>query len=143
MSESSDGGAANAATGGEPDASEAEVSPPDATSAQPLPGVELCPLSEINNPGSRAFEFRSEDSQFVGFVVRRGDEVHGFVDWCPHAGWRLSTRGSYLNRTKDRIFCSGHRAEFEFGGMGVIGRCVGLSLVPWPVAVVDGVIYTA
>lgn len=114
----------------------------DGNPARPGPGVELCALSEVNDPGSKGFEFRDDDNLFAGFVVRRGDEVTAFVDICPHAGWRLSVRDNYLNRTRDRIFCAGHRAEFEFDGAGVAGMCVGLQLTPWPVSVVDGVILT-
>jgi nitrite reductase/ring-hydroxylating ferredoxin subunit len=110
--------------------------------ARPASGVSLCAFSELNDPGARGFEFRDDDDFFAGFVVRHGDEVAGFVDICPHAGWRLSVRGSYLNRTKDRIFCTGHRAEFDFTGLGS-GICVGQRLTPWPVAVVEGMVVTA
>lgn len=111
--------------------------------ARPNAGIALCSVTELADPGSRGFEFTDGEHSFAGFVVRIGDQVAGFVDVCPHAGWRLAPRGNFLNRTKDRILCTGHRAEFDFNGLGSAGKCIGLRLEPWPIKVVDGTLMTA
>ncbi len=100
-------------------------------------------MADLTDPGSRGFEFDDGDAFFAGFVVRHGNAVAGFVDYCPHAGWRLSPRGNFLNRAKDGILCTGHRAEFDFDGLGTVGKCIGLSLTPWPVTVIEGMVVTA
>ena len=112
----------------------------------PAPGTVLCALDEIDDPGARGFDFRQGDAIFAGFVVRRGDEVFGYVDDCPHAGWRLGSLDErYLNRQGDKILCFCHGALFEIeDGAAAAGPCPpGAKLTPWPVAVRDGMVVTA
>ena len=82
---------------------------------------------------------------FNGFVVRRGDQLFGYVDSCPHAGWPLALADDrYLTREGDRILCGGHGALFRLeDGLCTAGPCAAESLDPWPVEVVDGVVRTA
>lgn len=114
-------------------------------SPRPAPGVALCRLDEIEDPGAKGFRFRDGEDEFAGFVVRRGGTVSGYVDSCPHAGWPLALVGDrYLTREKDLILCSGHGALFRTGdGVCVGGPCAGDRLAPWPVAVVGGEVVTA
>jgi nitrite reductase/ring-hydroxylating ferredoxin subunit len=113
--------------------------------ARPAPGVTLCPLADLPDPGSKGFRFRVERTLFAGFVIRRGDGVLGYVDSCPHAGWPLAgAPDRYLTRDDRLILCAGHGALFEIDdGVCVTGPCLGERLEPWPVAVVDGVVMTA
>ncbi len=112
--------------------------------ARPHPGVALCPLADLADPGSRGFRFRVERDLFAGFVIRRGEGVIGYVDSCPHAGWPLAgAPDRYLTRDEQRILCAGHGALFTLDGACVAGPCVGEHLTPWPVAIVDGVVVTA
>jgi len=49
----------------------------------------------------------------------------------------------YLNRTKDRILCSGHGALFRLeDGVCTSGPCAGEALTLWPVCLRDGGIET-
>jgi nitrite reductase/ring-hydroxylating ferredoxin subunit len=107
--------------------------------AQPAPGARLCALAEIADPGSKGFMFREGDQLFMGFVVRRGETVVGYVDRCPHAGMPLAMLPDrFLTREGDLILCSSHGALFQpEDGVCVSGPCVGRSLWLWPV-VVDG-----
>ncbi|MFZ5719780.1 MAG: Rieske (2Fe-2S) protein [Pseudomonadota bacterium] len=112
--------------------------------ARPAPGSRLCALAEIADPGARGFRFRHEDRLFAGFLVRRGAEVQGFVDSCPHAGWPLSALDDrYLTRDERHILCAGHGALFAFDGQCVAGPCAGDRLTPWPVEVRGGEVFTA
>ena len=106
--------------------------------------MRLCALSDISDPGARGFRFRDGAALFAGFVVRRGAEVWGYVDSCPHAGWPLSALDDrYLVRGGDRILCAGHGALFRpEDGVCTSGPCAGDRLAAWPVTVADGEVTT-
>lgn len=113
--------------------------------ARPAAGTVLCLLADIPDPGARAFWFRSGDSLFLGFVVRRGDAVVGYVDSCPHTGQPLGgPTGRYLTREGDLILCGGHGALFRIDdGACLSGPCAGRRLTDWPVTVADEAVVTA
>ncbi|MBV9509992.1 MAG: Rieske 2Fe-2S domain-containing protein [Caulobacteraceae bacterium] len=113
--------------------------------ARPAPGLRLCALDEIADPGAKGFSWRVGEALFAGFVVRLGREVIGYVDRCPHAGTPLALNPDrYLTRESDLIFCSTHAALFRIGdGACVAGPCVGKALWRWPVVVADGEVRTA
>ena len=69
--------------------------------ARPPPGLRLCALSEIAEPGAKGFRFRVDSRLFAGFVVRRGEVVLGYVDSCPHAGWPLGVLDERYDRVDD------------------------------------------
>jgi nitrite reductase/ring-hydroxylating ferredoxin subunit len=104
----------------------------------------LCRLDEIDDPGGKGFDFREGQAIFAGFVVRRGTQVVGYVDSCPHAGWPLAMAPDrYLTRDGTRILCGGHGALFRIeDGRCTAGPCADESLEPWPVEVVDGAVRT-
>lgn len=111
--------------------------------ARPPPGERLCALAEIADPGARGFSFRQGEALFSGFVVRRGGQVAGFVDSCPHAGWPLaSLDGRYLTRDGAHILCSGHGALFDLDGACLAGPCYDQRLEPWAVEVREGAVFT-
>ncbi len=113
--------------------------------ARPAAGTVLCRLDEISEPGAKGFDFRVGDQMFGGFVVRKAGQVLGYVDSCPHAGWPLApVPDRYLTRDAERLFCGGHGAMFRVeDGFCTAGPCAGVSLEPWPVEVVEGMVRTA
>jgi len=108
-------------------------------------GVALGALDLVADGAARNFVVQMRAGRFHGFVVRRGGEVHGYVDRCPHLGLPLAqTLDAYLTPDGGRIACSWHGALFEVAdGLCVGGPCAGQRLTPWPVTVVDGIIRTA
>ena len=118
------------------------ISMEDSNPARPAAGTPLCPLTDIADPGSRGFMFRKDDKLFLGFVVRRGDQVTGFIDRCPHAGMPLAMLPDrYLTRDGDLILCASHGALFRPGdGVCVGGPCAGKALTAWPVTVEAGLV---
>ena len=108
--------------------------------AQPAPGTTLCDLAELADPGARGFVFREGEKLFLGFVVRKGEAVFGYIDRCPHAGMPLAPAPDrYLTREGDLILCGSHGALFRLGdGLCVAGPCAGLRLWSWPVRVEAG-----
>ena len=113
--------------------------------ARPPAGTVLCPLADIPDPGSRGFHFRAHDKLFLGFVVRRGDALTGYVDSCPHTGQPMGgPTGRHMTRENDLILCTGHGALFRIeDGVCTSGPCAGERLLAWPVGVRDGVVLTA
>jgi nitrite reductase/ring-hydroxylating ferredoxin subunit len=113
--------------------------------AQPAPGARLCALAEIADPGAKGFTFRAGEALFMGFVVRVGEAAYGYVDRCPHAGFPLGNlAGRYLTREGDLILCAAHAALFRRGdGACLSGPCAGRALIPWPVRIEGGAVFTA
>jgi nitrite reductase/ring-hydroxylating ferredoxin subunit len=113
--------------------------------ARPPAGTVLCPLGEIPDPGSRAFHFFAGDKLFLGFVIRRGETLTGYVDSCPHTGQPLGgPTGRHVTREGDLILCTGHGALFRIGdGVCTSGPCEGRRLEGWGVEVQEGDVVTA
>ncbi len=107
--------------------------------------VKLLPVSALEDPGARNLVLQIGDAFFHGFLVRKGDAVHGYVDRCPHAGLPLARElDGYLTPDKRLITCVWHGALFQVeDGLCVGGPCSGSRLTPWPVAVRDGMVVTA
>ncbi|RAU24045.1 ferredoxin [Paramagnetospirillum kuznetsovii] len=96
----------------------------------------LCRLDAIADPGAK--EFKRHGKRV--FVVRRGDEVFGYVNSCPHVGAPLNMEDdAFLDIFKTGILCANHFALFEIDtGRCVRGPCSGRALESYPVSVVDG-----
>ncbi len=99
----------------------------------------------IPDGGARNYVLQLQAGRFHGFVVRRGGDAVGYVDRCPHMGLPLAQKlDDYLTPRGDLIACSWHSALFSIpDGACVGGPCPGQHLTPWPVRVVDGVLFTA
>jgi nitrite reductase/ring-hydroxylating ferredoxin subunit len=109
------------------------------------PGVALCPLDEIAEPGARGFVLQIGEAFFHGFVVRKDGGLAGWVDRCPHAGFPIAVElDRYLTPDGALILCGWHGAVFEpLSGHCVGGPGAGGRLSPWPVRAEAGVIRTA
>lgn len=112
--------------------------------ARPPAGTVLCPLDDIPDPGARGFHFSVQDRLFLGFVVRRGGALTGYVDRCPHTGQPLGgPTGRHVTRENDLILCTGHGALFRIeDGVCTSGPCAGQRLEAWAVAVIGGEVVT-
>lgn len=105
----------------------------------------ICPLHELADPGAKAFTLGSGDWPLRGFVVRRGDSVRAYVNFCPHAGFPLNwTPDGFLSPEVPLILCSMHGALFEIEtGTCVAGPCDGKALRPLRVHVTRGYVLLA
>lgn len=109
------------------------------------PNVPLCAEADLADPGARSFVLQIGDAFFHGFVVRKDDQVAGWVDRCPHQGFPLALElDRYLTPDGSLILCGWHGAVFEpLTGQCTGGPCAGARLTPWPVAVSGGMVRTA
>lgn len=64
------------------------------------------------------------------FVVRRGADVFGYVNSCPHQGLPLDWKPDvFLTIDKQQIQCANHGARFDIAsGACVAGPCPGRAL---------------
>lgn len=105
----------------------------------------LCALDELDDPGTRAFRVGRGDWPLSGLVVRRGAEVHAYVNRCPHAGHPLNLRPhEFLTADGSLLLCHSHGALFEIAtGLCVAGPCPGARLRRVPVEVAAGYVLLA
>jgi nitrite reductase/ring-hydroxylating ferredoxin subunit len=73
-------------------------------------------------------------------VVRRGKNVYGYLNTCPHTGGPLDwVPDQFLDLTREYIQCATHGALFRIAdGVCVYGPCAGDRLTPVPTAVEAG-----
>ena len=105
----------------------------------------VCALTELDDPGSRAFTVGRGAWPLSGFLVRRGREVHGYVNRCPHAGHPLNLRPhQFLTSDGSLLLCNSHGALFEITtGLCVDGPWAGARLRRIPVEVMNGYVLIA
>jgi len=111
----------------------------------------LCRLEELGATGCREFRLGAGDWPQRGFVlgigigVAGGAGVRAYSNCCPHRALPLNLLPDrFLSHDGTMIVCCMHGAIFEKAtGFCVAGPCVGGSLTPIPVRVVDGLVLLA
>jgi len=107
--------------------------------------VEVCVgrLDELEDPGCREFTIGEGDWPFRGFVVRQGDAVFAYQNFCMHAGHPLNwAPNKFLTKDRQAIICASHGAVFDIhSGNCVGGPAAGRALRQVEVEVRDGVVY--
>ena len=90
----------------------------------------VCALADLTDPGSKSFAIEQGDWPLHGFVVRKDNQVFGYLNVCPHAGRMLNWGPDrYLTKDQSLIMCSAHGALFEIStGTCVAGPCQGDAL---------------
>jgi naringenin degradation protein FdeD len=100
-------------------------------------------LTEIDDPGCREFSIGDGDWPFRGFVVRQGDEVFAYQNFCAHVGHPLNWKpDSFLTKDNSAIICASHGAMYDIkSGQCIAGPAGGRQLRSVEMSVRDGVIY--
>lgn len=103
--------------------------------------IRLCRLDDIADPGSKGFE--NIEGQEAFFLVRHGDDIFGYRNFCPHYGAPLDWKpDAFLSYEKDQILCSMHGALFNIDdGVCTDGPCPGQALTSIKVAEEGGEVY--
>jgi nitrite reductase/ring-hydroxylating ferredoxin subunit len=102
--------------------------------------VVVCRFDDLSDPGSKEFTIGEGDWPFKGFVVRKGEEVFAYQNYCVHAGHPLNWQpDSFLTKDGSRIICASHGAVYEIeSGVCVSGPCPGKLLRAVPVEIRNG-----
>ena len=105
--------------------------------------LQLGPLDELDDPGCREFAIGDGDWPFRGFVVRQGNEVFAYQNFCVHVGHPLNwSPNQFLTKDKQAILCASHGAVFDIrSGMCIGGPAAGRALRKVDAVVRDGVVY--
>ena len=113
------------------------------TTARELVEHVVGPLSELPDPGCREFAVGEGDWPFKGFVVRQGDDLFAYRNYCRHAGHPLNWKpDSFLTKDSAHIICASHGALYDIkSGECVSGPCPGLALSTVDVWVDDGQVW--
>ena len=109
-------------------------------SGTPAEEVVVCRLDELQDPGCKEFSIGEGDWPFKGFVVRQGDKVYAYQNFCMHAGHPLNWKpDGFLTGDGSQIICASHGAIYEIeSGECVAGPCPGKKLRPVDIQVRDG-----
>jgi nitrite reductase/ring-hydroxylating ferredoxin subunit len=103
-------------------------------------GTVLAQLADLPDGATRGFDLTDDEWPLRGFLVRVGDEVHAYLNRCPHAGRPLNfLPDRFLAPDGELIQCVAHGALFEKAtGLCIAGPCVDESLRRLPVILADG-----
>jgi len=86
----------------------------------------LCRLDEIPDGGATAVDARLPDGEESVILLRRGGEVCGYLNVCPHAGRRLDYAPGKFLLKNGTLTCAVHGATFNQGdGLCIAGPCRG------------------
>ena len=105
--------------------------------------IEVGQLAELEDPGCREFQIGDGDWPLRGFIVRQGENVYAYENYCMHVGHPLNWMpDGFLSKDRTAILCASHGALYEIdSGLCFAGPCVGKSLRTVNVEVRDGTIY--
>lgn len=105
--------------------------------------VSVCRLEELDDLACREFSIGEGDWPFRGFVVRQGDELFAYQNFCVHAGHPLNWQPDrFLTEDGAHIICSSHGATYNIGdGVCVAGPCRGKALHKVALEVRDGEVF--
>jgi nitrite reductase/ring-hydroxylating ferredoxin subunit len=108
-------------------------------------GTPFATLDLLPDGATRGFDLSQEEWPLRGFLVRVGDDVHAYVNRCPHAGRQLNFMPDrFLTQDGTLIHCIAHGALFEKAtGECIAGPCVGDNLRRIPVRVEGGAVVLA
>lgn len=97
-----------------------------------LPSEVILDLADIPDGGAREVRLAGDDGPVEVFVVRLGQNVHGYVNRCPHLGVPLNWKpDTFLDAEGRVIVCAMHGAEFAIeDGACLAGPCRGQGLTP-------------
>ncbi len=107
----------------------------------PTPAHAVCALEQVPDGGATAVDAILADGEESLIVLRRGGQVSGYLNICPHAGNRLDYAPGKFLLKNDSLICAVHGAVFnQADGLCTGGPCRGQSLRAVPLRVVDGTV---
>ena len=99
----------------------------------------LCLLQDIPDGGATAVDAVLADGDENLILLRRGEQVRGYLNICPHAGRQLDYAPGKFLLKNDLLICAVHGATFnQLDGLCVAGPCRGEHLRKVAVQVENG-----
>lgn len=97
----------------------------------------LCKISDIEDPGSKAFDIKINHKIQSIFVVHKDGEFFAYYNQCPHTGASLEWQeDQFLDLDKTLIQCATHDALFMINsGKCIAGPCIGDKLQAIPLSI--------
>ena len=107
--------------------------------------IRLCRFDDLADPGCREFRIGEGDWPFRGFVVRRGEQVFAYQNYCVHAGHPLNWKpDEFLTADGKQLICASHGAVYDIAsGACTGGPCRGKSLRTVAVEIRDGDVWVS
>lgn len=96
----------------------------------PSMGETLCFLDDIDDGSAKEFSYSCGNDIHDIFIQRRGGEIFGYVNICPHVGTPLNMdEGQFMEKSGRYLMCHTHGALFQLDdGLCVAGPCNGARL---------------
>lgn len=102
----------------------------------------LCQLDDIPDSGAICVRVDSSTGGYEIILLRKGEEVFGYHNECPHQGRNLDYVPGKFLITEGRIICAAHGATFTVStGDCVSGPCSS-GLLRVPVRIIDGQVFS-
>jgi len=104
----------------------------------------VCALDDLADPGSFGFEIQLSNGDLLsGFLVRKGGEIFGYRNQCPHLGTPLDWQPhQFLDIENSFIQCATHGALFQISdGHCLRGPCAGDRLKPLNILSQQGMLF--
>jgi len=105
--------------------------------------TEIYKLDDLLNTDARGLVALVGGKQRNIFVVRKGDQVFTYLNWCPHNQVLIDQiPDKFFNADKSYIQCSKHGALFGIdNGLCIEGPCEGERLKSLDTVIENGIIY--
>ena len=103
----------------------------------------LCKISDLGDPSSKSFQIKIGRKNTDIFIIRKGDQVFGYQNICPHAQAPLEWKpDEFLDDKNEKIICALHGAIFTIeDGNCIGGPCAGTALTAIKLDLVNGEIF--
>lgn len=113
------------------------------SAAHPPPGAQLARTEDIADPGALVLTFKADGVYASILLTRRGAQVFGYENVCPHAGYPLQRAdGGVLIQEGRYLVCGAHGASFVLDtGACAGGPCNGDPLKRIAVEVREGAVF--
>lgn len=105
--------------------------------------VEVCAFEDLDDPGCYEFRIGEGDWPFKGFVVRQGQHVYAYQNYCRHVGHPLNWKpNDFLTADGSEILCASHGARYSItSGIGTSALCKGKALRKVDVWIKEGLVF--
>lgn len=103
----------------------------------------LCKLADLDDPSSKSFSVKIKRKTTDIFIIRKGENVFGYINICPHAQAPLEWNpDEFLDSNKKNIICALHGAQFTIEeGDCIDGPCAGIGLTAVELEIIDGEVF--